>query len=244
MYPLPVDHDGSDGSLATLLNRSRLFVTDLPEIHRRRDRRTYGRFDGFITAQETPVWLRKPLRIGGQHASRSKSEAVTAQVWLSFNEIQQVFGCDTADARMRVVANQLERRRCTDGSVRAQVPSDVHRVKEEARRDRLAARLEWSKKYERKIKHVRREIGLSALERHSNKLGDRSYDLDGHILNTPATSTFRRKAVDRPERFARVWGFDPNAHDARAAAESAAARHHRQGAGRATLAPPSLLECI
>jgi hypothetical protein len=46
MYPLPVDHDGS---LATLLNRSRLFVTDLPDIHRRRDRHTYGRFDGFIT---------------------------------------------------------------------------------------------------------------------------------------------------------------------------------------------------
>jgi hypothetical protein len=90
---------------------------------------------------------------------------------------------------MRVVANQWERRRCTDGLVRAQVPSDVHRVKEEARRDRLAARLEWSMKYERKIKRVEaREIGLSALERHSNKLGDRSYDLDGHILNTPATS--------------------------------------------------------
>jgi hypothetical protein len=45
-----------------------------------------------------------------------------------------------------------------------------------------------SKKYERKIKRVRREMGLSALERHSNKLGDRSYDLDGRILNTPATS--------------------------------------------------------
>jgi hypothetical protein len=111
-----------------------------------------------------------------------------AQVWPSFDEIRQVFGCDTADARMRVVANQWERRRCTDGLVRAQVPSDVHGAKEEARRDGLAARLELSKKYERKIKRVRREIGLSALERHSNKLGDRRYDLDGRILNTPATS--------------------------------------------------------
>ena len=35
IYPLPVDHDGS---LATLLNRSRLFFTDLPDIHRRRER--------------------------------------------------------------------------------------------------------------------------------------------------------------------------------------------------------------
>jgi ubiquinone/menaquinone biosynthesis C-methylase UbiE len=33
IYPLPADHDGS---LLTLLNRSRLFFEDLPEIHRRR----------------------------------------------------------------------------------------------------------------------------------------------------------------------------------------------------------------
>jgi len=48
-----------------------------------------------------------------------------AQVWLSFEEIQQVFSCDAADARRRVVASQWERRRCGDGLVRAQVPSDV-----------------------------------------------------------------------------------------------------------------------
>jgi hypothetical protein len=48
-----------------------------------------------------------------------------AQVWLSFDEIQQVFSCEAADARRRVVANQWERRRCSDGLVRAQVPSDV-----------------------------------------------------------------------------------------------------------------------
>jgi hypothetical protein len=36
IYPLPVDHDGS---LATLLHRSRLFFEDLPEIHRRRKSR-------------------------------------------------------------------------------------------------------------------------------------------------------------------------------------------------------------
>jgi hypothetical protein len=48
-----------------------------------------------------------------------------AQVWLSFDEIQQAFGCDAADARRRVIANQWERRRCSDGMVRAQVPPDV-----------------------------------------------------------------------------------------------------------------------
>jgi hypothetical protein len=48
-----------------------------------------------------------------------------AQVWLSFDEIQQLFNCDAADARRRVVANQWERRRCGDGWVRALVPSQV-----------------------------------------------------------------------------------------------------------------------
>src|SRR3712207_8998736 len=33
IYPLPADHDGS---LAALLDRSRLFFADLPDIHRRR----------------------------------------------------------------------------------------------------------------------------------------------------------------------------------------------------------------
>ena len=47
-----------------------------------------------------------------------------AQVWLSFDEIQQAFGCDAADARRRVIANQWERRRCSDGVVRAEVPPD------------------------------------------------------------------------------------------------------------------------
>ncbi len=38
IYPLPADHDGS---LLTLINRSWLFFEDLPEIHRRRERRAY-----------------------------------------------------------------------------------------------------------------------------------------------------------------------------------------------------------
>jgi ubiquinone/menaquinone biosynthesis C-methylase UbiE len=38
IYPLPFDHDGS---LLTLINRSRLFFADLPEIHRRREQRAH-----------------------------------------------------------------------------------------------------------------------------------------------------------------------------------------------------------
>jgi hypothetical protein len=39
IYPLPADHDGS---LLTLINRSRLFFADLPEIHGRRKRRAHN----------------------------------------------------------------------------------------------------------------------------------------------------------------------------------------------------------
>jgi len=36
IYPLPADHDGA---LPTLIDRSRLFFEDLPQEHRRRERR-------------------------------------------------------------------------------------------------------------------------------------------------------------------------------------------------------------
>ena len=39
IYPLPFDHDGS---LLTLMNRSRLFFADLPQIHRRREGRAHN----------------------------------------------------------------------------------------------------------------------------------------------------------------------------------------------------------
>src|SRR5260370_37423703 len=39
IYPLPADHDGS---LLTLLHRSRMFFEDLPRIHRRRENGQYS----------------------------------------------------------------------------------------------------------------------------------------------------------------------------------------------------------
>jgi ubiquinone/menaquinone biosynthesis C-methylase UbiE len=46
-YPLPADHDGS---LVTLLHRSRLFFDDLPAIHRRRSRGAHNE----VLSEETP----------------------------------------------------------------------------------------------------------------------------------------------------------------------------------------------
>jgi hypothetical protein len=48
-----------------------------------------------------------------------------AQVWLTFEEIQDFFGCDAAGARRRVIANEWERRRGHDGLTRALLPPEV-----------------------------------------------------------------------------------------------------------------------
>jgi hypothetical protein len=47
------------------------------------------------------------------------------QLWLTFEEIADLFYCDTAGARRRVIASQWERRRYSDGLTRAQFPPEV-----------------------------------------------------------------------------------------------------------------------
>jgi hypothetical protein len=47
------------------------------------------------------------------------------QLWLTFEEIADLFYCDTAAARRRVIASQWERRRYSDGLTRAQLPPEV-----------------------------------------------------------------------------------------------------------------------
>jgi ubiquinone/menaquinone biosynthesis C-methylase UbiE len=51
LYPLPADHDGSP---ATLLERSRLFFEDLPEIHRRRESGAHSEVLNESTAAPRP----------------------------------------------------------------------------------------------------------------------------------------------------------------------------------------------
>jgi hypothetical protein len=47
------------------------------------------------------------------------------QIWLTFEEIADLFYCDTAGARRRVIANQWERRRYSDGVTRALLPAEA-----------------------------------------------------------------------------------------------------------------------
>jgi hypothetical protein len=55
IYPLPADHDGS---LFTLINRSRLFFTDLPEIHRRRQTGAHSEIFDTDTRAKRPRYYR------------------------------------------------------------------------------------------------------------------------------------------------------------------------------------------
>jgi hypothetical protein len=48
-----------------------------------------------------------------------------AQVWVTFEEIQDLFTCDAASARSRVIFNQWERRRCSDGLTRILLPPEA-----------------------------------------------------------------------------------------------------------------------
>src|SRR5215470_9052190 len=55
IYPVPADHDGS---LLTLIQRSRLFFEDLPKVHRRREHLAYNE----VLAPITLLWAALNLR--------------------------------------------------------------------------------------------------------------------------------------------------------------------------------------
>jgi hypothetical protein len=62
-YPAPVDHDGS---LLALIRRSRMFFDDLPNIHRRRERRAH---DEMLKMYHSRRSGRKNSRISAASAS-------------------------------------------------------------------------------------------------------------------------------------------------------------------------------
>jgi hypothetical protein len=68
IYPLPADHDGS---LLTLINRSRLFFEDLPEIHRRRERRAYNEVLNQQTRGKRPRYYLQNRRIFTSHITQA-----------------------------------------------------------------------------------------------------------------------------------------------------------------------------
>ena len=64
IYPVPADHDGS---LLTMIHRSRLFFEDLPKIHRRRERREYNEVLSNKTRGKRPPYYLQNFQIGRAH---------------------------------------------------------------------------------------------------------------------------------------------------------------------------------
>jgi SAM-dependent methyltransferase len=97
LYPLPADHDGS---LLTLLHRSRLFFHDLPEIHRRRESGAHHEVLAERTRGKRPRYFLQNFHFqsGGWMTDDSASRYDT-QVEVLFN--------GTANATRRQVLPQL-----------------------------------------------------------------------------------------------------------------------------------------
>jgi hypothetical protein len=97
IYPLPADHDGS---LLTLLHRSRLFFEDLPAIHRRRESSTHNEVLAEGTRGKRPRYYLQNFHFqtGGWMTDDSASRYDT-QVEVLFN--------GTANATRRQALPQL-----------------------------------------------------------------------------------------------------------------------------------------
>jgi ubiquinone/menaquinone biosynthesis C-methylase UbiE len=97
IYPLPADHDGS---LLTLLNRSRLFFEDLPDIHRRRES---GQHSEVLTAEtrgKRPLYYLQNFHFqSGGYMTDDSAQRCDTQVEVLFN--------GTANATRRQALPQL-----------------------------------------------------------------------------------------------------------------------------------------
>jgi ubiquinone/menaquinone biosynthesis C-methylase UbiE len=82
-YPVPVDHDGS---LLALIRRSRMFFHDLPNIHRRRERRAYDEVLNEITRGTRPRYYLQNFHYqSGGWLTEKSAELYDTQVEVLFN---------------------------------------------------------------------------------------------------------------------------------------------------------------
>jgi ubiquinone/menaquinone biosynthesis C-methylase UbiE len=83
IYPVPADHDGS---LATLVRRSRLFFADLPEIHERRKRRAHSEVLNEETRGKRPHYYLQNFHFqSGGWMTEESAERYDTQVEVLFN---------------------------------------------------------------------------------------------------------------------------------------------------------------
>jgi ubiquinone/menaquinone biosynthesis C-methylase UbiE len=83
IYPLPADHDGS---LPILLNRSRLFFEDLPEVHRRRETGHYRQVLNEDTCGKRPRYYLQNFHFqSGGWMTQDSAQRYDTQVEVLFN---------------------------------------------------------------------------------------------------------------------------------------------------------------
>jgi len=83
IYPLPADHDGS---LTTLIRRSRLFFADLPEVHARRKRRAHSEVLNDETRGKRPRYYLQNFHFqSGGWMTEDSAERYDTQVEVLFN---------------------------------------------------------------------------------------------------------------------------------------------------------------
>jgi ubiquinone/menaquinone biosynthesis C-methylase UbiE len=83
IYPLPADHDGSP---IALIRRSRIFFDDLPNIHRRRERRAHSEVLNEITRGTRPRYYLQNFHYqSGGWLTEKSAELYDTQVEILFN---------------------------------------------------------------------------------------------------------------------------------------------------------------
>jgi ubiquinone/menaquinone biosynthesis C-methylase UbiE len=83
IYPLPTDHDGS---LLGLIHRSRMFFDDLPNIHRRRERRAHSEVLNETTRRTRPRYYLQNFHYqSGGWLTEKSAELYDTQVEVLFN---------------------------------------------------------------------------------------------------------------------------------------------------------------
>ena len=83
IYPIPADHDGS---LLALIHRSRIFLDDLPSIHRRRKRRAYNEVLNETTRGKRPRYYLQNFHYqSGGWLTEKSAELYDTQVEIFFN---------------------------------------------------------------------------------------------------------------------------------------------------------------
>ena len=83
IYPIPADHDGS---LLALIHRSRIFLDDLPSIHRRRKRRAYNEVLNETSRGKRPRYYLQNFHYqSGGWLTEKSAELYDTQVEILFN---------------------------------------------------------------------------------------------------------------------------------------------------------------